>query len=130
MKRSVMGAMTFAVIATLAACATAGTKTPADIGRTAKGATLVDTHGMTLYVFDKDANGKSFCNGPCAVNWPPLMAQADSAVTGDYAIIIRDDGSRQWAYKGRPLYTWKNDRKPGDTTGDGFLDNTWHVAQP
>jgi len=49
---------------------------------------------------------------------------------GDYTIITRDDASKQWAYKGRPLYTWKDDKKPGDITGDGFLNGAWHIAQP
>jgi predicted lipoprotein with Yx(FWY)xxD motif len=49
---------------------------------------------------------------------------------GDYSVITRDDGSKQWAYKGRPLYAWKNDTKPGDITGDGFLNGAWHIAQP
>jgi len=43
---------------------------------------------------------------------------------------MRDDGSKQWAYKGRPLYHWVKDAKPGDMTGDGFLNNSWHVAKP
>ena len=45
-------------------------------------------------------------------------------------IVTRDDGSKQWAYKGRPLYHWVKDAKPGDMTGDGFLNNSWHVAKP
>jgi predicted lipoprotein with Yx(FWY)xxD motif len=49
---------------------------------------------------------------------------------GDHTIITRDDGSKQWAYKSRPLYIWKNDNKPGDITGDGFLNGAWHIAQP
>jgi predicted lipoprotein with Yx(FWY)xxD motif len=43
-------------------------------------------------------------------------------------VIVRDDGSRQWAYKGKPLYLWVKDHKPGDTTGDGFR-GVWHVAR-
>jgi predicted lipoprotein with Yx(FWY)xxD motif len=49
---------------------------------------------------------------------------------GDYTIITRDDGTKQWAYKGRALYTWKNDKKPSDITGDGFLNGAWHIAKP
>ena len=49
---------------------------------------------------------------------------------GDYTITTRADGTKQRAYKGRPLYTWKNDKKPGGITGDGFLNNAWHMAQP
>jgi predicted lipoprotein with Yx(FWY)xxD motif len=85
---------------------------------------------MTLYTFDKDAGGKSACNGPCATNWPPLMAADGAQARGDYSVVTRDDGKKQWAYKGRPLYTWVKDSKPGDKTGDGFNNNVWHVAKP
>jgi ribonuclease Z len=46
------------------------------------------------------------------------------------AAFVRGDGSKQWAYKSKPLYTWKNDHKPGDITGDGFLNGAWHIAKP
>ena len=95
---------------------------------TPKGKTFVDAKGMTLYTFDKDAGGKSACNGPCAGNWPPLMAAADAKASGDWTIITRDDGSKQWAYKSKPLYSWSKDQKPGDMTGDGF-NGAWHVVK-
>ena len=92
---------------------------------------LVGSNGMTLYVFDKDTagSGKSACNGPCAANWPALAAAAGDAPSGDYSVITRDDGSKQWALKGKPLYFWAKDQKPGDKTGDGF-NGVWHVAKP
>ncbi len=89
---------------------------------------LTNNAGMTLYTFDKDAGGKSACNGPCATNWPPLMAAADAKAAGDWSVITRDDGARQWAYKGQPVYLWAKDQKPGDKTGDGF-NSVWHVAK-
>jgi predicted lipoprotein with Yx(FWY)xxD motif len=89
---------------------------------------MTNAAGMTLYTFDKDADGKSACNGPCAANWPPLMAGADAKATGDWSIVVRDDGAKQWAYKGKPLYLWAKDTKPGDKTGDGF-NSVWHVAK-
>jgi len=103
---------------------------PAKTGDSAKGKVLTDGKGMTLYTFDKDAGGKSACNGPCATNWPPLMASASDKAAGSYTVIKRDDGMMQWAYKGKPLYTWAKDSKPGDITGDGFLNGAWHIAQP
>lgn len=103
---------------------------PTKIGDSAKGKVLTNQQGMTLYVFDKDSPGKSACNGPCATNWPPLTASGAAMAMGDYTVVTRDDGARQWAYKGRPLYNWKNDKKPGDVTGDGMLKGAWHVAQP
>ena len=92
--------------------------------------TLTNAAGMTLYTFDKDAagSGKSACNGPCATNWPPFMAAAGAKTLGDYSIATRDDGAKQWAFKGKPLYLWGKDKKPGDKTGDGF-NSVWHTAK-
>ena len=72
---------------------------------------LTGNTGMTLYTFDKDTagSGKSVCNGPCATNWPPLMATDADKASGDYAIITRDDGTKQWALNGKPLYYWVKD---------------------
>jgi predicted lipoprotein with Yx(FWY)xxD motif len=91
---------------------------------------LVNDAGMTLYTFDNDRKvaGKSACNDGCATNWPPLMAKAGDKASGDYSIITRDDGSKQWAHKGMPLYTWVKDKKPGDMTGDNFK-GIWHVVR-
>ena len=93
---------------------------------------LTDASGRTLYTFDKDvaASGKSVCNGPCIANWPAFTAPADATASGDYTVVTRDDGSKQWAFKGKPLYTFAKDTKAGDRTGDGFNGNLWHVARP
>ena len=91
---------------------------------------LVGPNGMTLYTFDKDTtgSGKSVCNGPCATNWPPLMASDTDKPSGDYSIVTRDDSKKQWAMKGKPLYYWIKDVKAGDKTGDG-VQNVWHVVK-
>lgn len=92
---------------------------------------LTNGAGMTLYTFDKDAagSGKSVCNGQCAVNWPPLFASDADKAKGDWSIVTRDDGRKQWAYKGKPLYLWIKDSKPGDRTGDG-VNGVWKLATP
>jgi predicted lipoprotein with Yx(FWY)xxD motif len=112
------------VVILVAGCATVS---PANVqdGR------LVNGAGMTLYTFDKDAagSGKSVCNGQCAVNWPPLMVSDGASAGGDWSVVTRDDGKKQWAYKGKPVYTWIKDQKPGDTTGDG-VNNAWRVVKP
>ena len=58
-----------------------------------------------------------------------MVAKADAKPAGDFSIITRDDGVKQWAYKGHPLYLWVNDLKPGDKTGDGFRHGLWHLAK-
>jgi predicted lipoprotein with Yx(FWY)xxD motif len=113
--------------ALLAACAA---MSHADPARVADGV-FVGPNGMSLYTFDRDpaGGGKSMCSGPCAANWPPLMASAADAAAGEWSVVTRDDGSRQWAYKGKPVYYWGKDSKPGDRTGDGF-NKVWHLARP
>jgi len=96
---------------------------------TSLGPTLADAKGMTLYTWGNDTiPGKSACNGPCATNWLPLAAAADASPMGDWTIVTRDDGSKQWAYKGKPLYTYKMDTKEGDVVGNGR--GKWAAAKP
>jgi predicted lipoprotein with Yx(FWY)xxD motif len=94
---------------------------------------LTDAKGMTLYTYDKDTAGATNCYDKCAVNWPPLWAPADAQVSGDWSLVDRTDatgdhaGMKMVAYKGKPLYLWIKDTKPGDMTGDG-VGGVWHTA--
>lgn len=92
---------------------------------------LVSMSNMTLYTFDGDqANpGKSNCNGDCAINWPPLLVDANATSYGSYSIIKRDDGKKQFAYKGKPLYFYLLDKKPDERNGDNALNGAWHVVK-
>jgi predicted lipoprotein with Yx(FWY)xxD motif len=116
------------ILSLLAAAALSQTIAPTSAD-TSKGKALVDLNGMTLYTFDRDSAGKSNCNAQCAVNWPPLIADIDAAASGNFSFITREDGRKQWAYKGKPLYSWSKDKHPGDATGDG-VNNVWHIAAP
>jgi len=95
------------------------------------GTFLVDGAGMTLYVFDNDNDpGKSTCTEGCAKAWPPFGPKAgDPSPTGSLGVIARDDGSKQYGYKGKPLYYYAKDKKAGDTTGHG-AGNRWWVVKP
>jgi len=126
-QNNVRRAGAFLVALVLAGYASIGAAADAPAKMAADG-TLTNAAGMTLYTFDKDAGGKSACNGPCTANWPPLMATGDAMAMGDWTVITRDDGTKQWAYKGKPLYLWAKDQKPGDKTGDGF-NSVWHTAK-
>lgn len=88
---------------------------------------LTDADGRTLYTFDKDAGGKSACNGGCATAWPPLLAKEGAAASGDFGLIKRDDGAMQWTYKARPVYRYVGDAKAGDKLGDG-QGGVWHAV--
>jgi len=120
--------------ALLAGCGGMATQTasvPDTPTRTADGV-LVGPNGMTLYTFAKDTagGGTSACNGPCAANWLALDVAPTARPLGAYTIIVREDGKKQWAYKGWPLYYWSKDVKAGDKTGDGVANGAWKVARP
>ena len=101
------------------------------ISVTSIGAVLAGPSGMSLYVYVNDREvGKSVCTGTCEANWPPFRpAPSDPAPQDPLSVISRLDNSKQYAYKGKPLYYCKTDKKPGEITGHKFRD-FWLVAQP
>ena len=103
---------------------------PAQVVTTERGAMFVDPKGMTLYYFDKDDSGnKSNCNGKCNERWIPFTAPGDAEATGDFTLVNRNDGSKMWAYRFRPLYTSQADKAPGDANG-AVATTDWHIARP
>ena len=99
------------------------------IRSTTAGQVLADARGMTLYTFDKDMPDKSVCYDRCATLWPPLVAKGGTNAPANWSMTTRTDGSKQWAYKGKPLYTFAEDTKPGDVAGNGYYGDMWHVAK-
>lgn len=120
--------------ALLAGCGafSSGPKAGASTPTHAADGTLIGPNGRTLYVFSKDVagNGASACYSQCATNWPPLTVEPTAQPMGDYSIITRTDNTRQWAYKGQPLYYFAKDAKPGDKLGDGMAGGLWKVVRP
>lgn len=86
---------------------------------------LADAGGRTLYTFDKDSATASNCIGDCTVMWPPFVAAAGASAKGDFGLVAREDGAQQWSYKGKPLYLYAGDAKPGDANGEG-KGGVWH----
>lgn len=128
--RLALSLVPMAALVVVTACANdSGAGRPAAIGAhdTKLGPVMTDSAGRTLYTFDKDPRGKSVCNGKCAENWPPLTVSAGVRPVGAFTIVVRDDGTRQWAFDGKPLYGWVKDREPGDVTGHRFK-NVWSAA--
>lgn len=87
---------------------------------------LTDAKGMTLYTYLKDTPRESNCNDACAKQWPPLAATG-TPPSELWTVITRMDGSKQWAYRGKPLYGWIKDTKPGDLSGEGVA-GAWRIA--
>ncbi len=95
-------------------------------GVTDKDGAFIAPDGKPLYTFARDMTpGKSSCNGQCATAWPPLTAAADAKDDGDWTVVARDDGSKQWAYKGKPLYTFAKDTAGKPATG---VSAAWPAA--
>jgi predicted lipoprotein with Yx(FWY)xxD motif len=112
------------LIAILAACAAVQAAAPA----LQRGGVLADDHGMTLYVFTRDGIRASNCYDGCAKAWPPYLAPGDAVAAGEFSIVERKDGARQWAFKGQPLYYFAGDAAPGDRAGDGS-GSVWFVVR-
>lgn len=81
--------------------------------------------GKPLYTFDKDEPNKSNCTDRCLQAWPALPAAADAKPVGKWSVIARGDGTSQWAYEGKPVYTFVRDTE-GKATGDG-MGGAWHL---
>ena len=112
--------------------AASGSKGTVMLHKTKLGKVLATRTGMTLYLFVVDRHGRSSCYGACAANWPPLLsAHKPTAGTGVKAKLLgtvkRKNGAHQVTYAGHPLYRFKLDKKPGQTTGEGldFFGGKW-----
>lgn len=90
---------------------------------------LRDDNGYSLYVFDRDPLGKSACVKQCASEWPPVVAPHDAHRIGDWTPVHRTDGTMQWAYKGKPVYTYRGDTAAGQTNGAG-RGGLWRLLAP
>ncbi|WP_077919303.1 hypothetical protein [Spirosoma sp. 209] len=103
------------------------------LASTTLGNVLAGEGGKTLYFFANDADGKANCTGNCLTNWPIFYKEAPAIATGlnpaDFTTITRADGTKQTAFRGWPLYYYKNDTKAGDVNGEN-VGNVWQVAKP
>jgi predicted lipoprotein with Yx(FWY)xxD motif len=78
-----------------------------------------------LYTYDLDPADRSACNDSCASARPPILAPANAKAMGDWSVIRRDDGTQQWAYHGKPVYSLFHDA-PNKPVGDGE-GGVWHI---
>ena len=105
--------------------------------KTSLGRIIVKSNGRTLYLFEKDRNGKSACSGQCAAFWPPLITSGKPRVSGGARASLigttrRADGRLQVTYNHHPLYTFVKDKKAGQTNGEGVnaFGAVWDAISP
>ena len=87
---------------------------------------MTDAAGNTLYAFDNDEPGGSNCAADCLKKWSAFIAKPEARETGDFSLIGRTDGARQWTFKGKPLYFFAGDHASGQRNGEG-IGGVWHV---
>jgi predicted lipoprotein with Yx(FWY)xxD motif len=119
-----------AALVIIAAPASATLPADVQIMRSDAGAVLLDARGRVLYTYARDTQPDvSTCVAECAKAWPPLAVR-DSAPqpVADWSAITRPDGSRQWAFRGKPLYTYAKDDAPRVALGDR-VGQAWRVAR-
>jgi predicted lipoprotein with Yx(FWY)xxD motif len=94
------------------------------IETTPLGKVLANSKGYTLYISINDKTpDKSSCTGQCAVAWPPLhvtgkVTYGPGVKASMFKVITRSDHTKQLAVNGKPLYTWFQDTKPKEATGE------------
>ena len=95
---------------------------------------LVNRRGLTLYSLSVERRGRFICTDQfCLSLWTPLVVPKGTTPTGALHLgtLRRPDGRTQVSYRGRPVYTFTQDRKPGDVKGNGFKDvGVWRPAFP
>jgi predicted lipoprotein with Yx(FWY)xxD motif len=89
------------------------------------GQVLVNSEGMTLYDFHKDKGTMSSCYGECEGFWPPMTTSGEPQAKGGAEASMlgtteRKDGTMQLTYNGHPLYTFVEDKKPGEANGNDY----------
>jgi predicted lipoprotein with Yx(FWY)xxD motif len=87
------------------------------------GPVLVDAKGFTVYDFHKDKGTTSSCYGACEQGWPPVLTEGnptagEGATSSKLGTTKRKDGTTQVTYAGHPLYTFVEDKKPGEANGN------------
>jgi len=99
---------------------------------TSVGEVYTDASGKSLYTFSKDPVGKSVCTDQCEKLWPPVLVTAQSSkhfgTQAGFSQITREDGNKQWALNGKPLYRWLKDSQKGEITGAG-IKGVWPLAR-
>jgi predicted lipoprotein with Yx(FWY)xxD motif len=103
------------------------------VADTSLGKVLVDANGRTVYMLTADSSGTSTCSSACLTYWPPVApSKADAAVTGKVATTTTTSGSKIATVGGWPLYTFIQDQKPCDVTGEGISNfgGVWYAVSP
>ncbi|MEO8001314.1 MAG: hypothetical protein ABI644_05515 [Arenimonas sp.] len=110
--------------------ASAATPNPGNPPFRQRGDILVEIKGRGVYTYDGDkVPNQSDCSAQCRLLWPPVYAEDEALAKGSFTIFVRkDDGKRQWAFKGKPLYRWVSDLKRGDAGGDGVA-GVWRLVR-
>lgn len=99
----------------------------AQVTKAGAGFRLADHRGFTLYTFARDAAAPA-CRAECLEVWPPLLAPELAMPIGGWTPVDRPDGIRQWAYRGRLVYSFSQDQLPGEARGDG-AGGAWNIVQ-
>jgi len=119
------------------AAAPAGKNAVVDVASNATlGKFIVDGAGMTLYMYPPDKKDVSVCYDACAQRWAPFLSdtgkvdsKSTDIKTALFSTVKRKEGTNQVAFNGWPLYYFVNDKKAGDTLGQGTGD-IWWVMTP
>jgi predicted lipoprotein with Yx(FWY)xxD motif len=137
MRLTVISSIVLAALVAVVATASAASGTVVSWRKTAIGNAITTSGGKTLYLFRADHGTTSACYGQCTIYWPPLLTTGKPVASGKVIASLlgttkRKDGKLQVTYKGHPLYTFAEDKKPGQTAGEGSKNfgASWYALAP
>jgi predicted lipoprotein with Yx(FWY)xxD motif len=105
------------------------------VASTSLGKVLVDRTGRTVYLLTADRPGRSSCDATCLTYWPavaPTTATPPQEITAPVGRTSTPSGAAIATVGGWPVYTYVQDRAPGDVTGEGVqtFGGTWYAVSP
>lgn len=99
------------------------------VASTSLGKVVVDGSGMTVYMLTADKPNHSSCSAACLAYWPPVAPSKASGISAQTGSTSTMSGGTTATVGGWPVYTFAQDQKPGDVTGEGVktFGGTWYA---
>ena len=76
---------------------------------TALGRMILTTGRMSIFSYDKDTPQRAACTGQCEQIFVPMLAPASAMPKGEWSTLERAPGVKQWAFRGKRLYSYAPD---------------------
>jgi predicted lipoprotein with Yx(FWY)xxD motif len=85
---------------------------------------IANNKGYSVYYSDADGPNESNCDAKCAEQWTPVYAPDVATPQAEWSIVALPSGTKQWAFRKHPLYTYNNEVRSHGVLGSDVPG--WH----